>query len=63
MYKMGLYDPFENLKQKLWPKEGLEVKLPIWFMIIKLGIALIYLRVGGMPYIVGKLLMKNTTFL
>jgi hypothetical protein len=29
----------------------------------KLGIALIYLRAGGMRHIVGKLLTKDTTFL
>jgi hypothetical protein len=28
---MGLHDPFEKLKHKLWPKEGSGVKLPIWF--------------------------------
>jgi hypothetical protein len=30
MSKMGLNDPFGHLKHKLWPKEGLGVKLPIW---------------------------------
>jgi hypothetical protein len=30
MSKMGLHDPFEYLKHKLWPKEGPGVKLPIW---------------------------------
>jgi hypothetical protein len=34
MSKMGLHDPFQHLKHKLWPKEGpgvkLGVKLPIW---------------------------------
>jgi len=29
MFKMGLYDPFEYLKHKLWSKEGLGVKLSI----------------------------------
>jgi hypothetical protein len=28
---MGLHDPFEHLKHKLWPKEKSGVKLPIWF--------------------------------
>jgi hypothetical protein len=28
--KMGLHDPFEHLKHKLWPKEMPGVKLPIW---------------------------------
>jgi hypothetical protein len=27
---MGSYDPFGHLKQKLWPKEGSRVELPIW---------------------------------
>ncbi len=26
---MGLYDPFEYLKYKLWLKEGLRIKVPI----------------------------------
>jgi hypothetical protein len=29
MFKMGLHDPFEYLKHKLWPKERPKVKLPI----------------------------------
>jgi len=29
MSKMGLHDSFRHLKHKLWPKEGLGVKLPI----------------------------------
>jgi hypothetical protein len=29
MFKMGLHDPFEYLKHKLWPKKGPGVKLPI----------------------------------
>jgi hypothetical protein len=35
MSNMGSHDPFEYLKHKLWPKEGLGVKVPIWFMTIK----------------------------
>jgi len=35
MSKMGLHDPFGHLKHKLWPKEGLGVKLPIWLPTIK----------------------------
>jgi hypothetical protein len=35
MFKMGLHDPFGHFKHKLWPKEGLGVKLPIWFPTIK----------------------------
>jgi hypothetical protein len=30
MFKMGLYHPFEYLKHKLWLKERLGVKVPIW---------------------------------
>jgi hypothetical protein len=29
MSKMGLHDPFEYLKHKLWPKEGSKVKFSI----------------------------------
>jgi len=29
MFKMGSHDPFGQLKYKLWPKEGLGVKLTI----------------------------------
>jgi hypothetical protein len=29
MSKMGSHDPFAYLKHKLWPKEGLGIKLPI----------------------------------
>jgi hypothetical protein len=35
MSEMGLYHPFEYLKHKLWPKEGQQVKLAIWFLTIK----------------------------
>jgi len=31
MSKMSSHDQFGHLKHKLWPKEGLEVKLTIWF--------------------------------
>jgi hypothetical protein len=31
MSKMGLHYPFGYLKHKLWPKEGLGVKLSFWF--------------------------------
>jgi hypothetical protein len=30
MSKMSLHDPFGYLQHKLWPKERLGVKLPIW---------------------------------
>jgi len=30
MFKIGLHDPFGQLKHKLWPKEGSGVKLTIW---------------------------------
>ncbi len=33
--KMGLHDSFGHLKHKLWPKKGLEVKLPIWLLTTK----------------------------
>ncbi len=29
MFEMGLHDPFEHLKHKLWSKEGPGVKLTI----------------------------------
>jgi hypothetical protein len=34
--KWALHDPFGHLKHKLWPKEGLGVKLPIWLSTIKI---------------------------
>ncbi len=30
MSEMGSHDPFGHLKHKLWPKEGLGVKLAVW---------------------------------
>jgi hypothetical protein len=35
MYKMGLYDPFEYLQHKLWPKEEPKVKVSIWLSTIR----------------------------
>jgi hypothetical protein len=35
MSKMGSHDPFGCLKHKLWPKEGLGIKVPIWLQTIK----------------------------
>ncbi len=35
MYKMGFHEPFGHFKHKLWPKERLGVKLPIWLPTIK----------------------------
>jgi hypothetical protein len=35
MSKIGLHDPFEHPKHKLWPKEGAGVKLAIWLLTIK----------------------------
>jgi hypothetical protein len=29
MFEMGLHEPFEHLRHKLWPKENAEVKLAI----------------------------------
>jgi hypothetical protein len=37
MSTMGSYDPFGFLKHKLWPKEGLEVKLAIWIPTTKVA--------------------------
>jgi len=31
MSKVGSHNPFGHFKHKLWPKEGLKVKMPIWF--------------------------------
>jgi hypothetical protein len=47
---VGSHDPYGHLKHKLWPKEGLGVKLSS-------------LRVGGMQHIVGKLSKRATTLL
>jgi hypothetical protein len=35
MSKMGLHDPFEYLKHKLWPKEGSGIKVSIWLLTTK----------------------------
>ncbi len=35
MFKMGLHDPFEYLKYKLWPKEMPRVKMSISLPIVK----------------------------
>jgi hypothetical protein len=35
MSKMGLHDSFEYLKRKLWAKERLRIKLPIWLLTMK----------------------------
>jgi hypothetical protein len=35
MSKMGLHNPFGHLKHKLWPKEGLGVKLATWLRPLK----------------------------
>jgi hypothetical protein len=32
---MGLHDPFGHLKHKIWPREGLRVKLTIWLSTTK----------------------------
>jgi hypothetical protein len=32
---MGSHDPYGHLKHKLWPKEGLGVKLVVWLSITK----------------------------
>jgi hypothetical protein len=36
MSEMGSHDPFGQLKHKLWPKEGLAVKLAIWLPTTKI---------------------------
>jgi hypothetical protein len=35
MSNMGSHDSFEYLKHKLWPKEGLRIKVLIWLLPIK----------------------------
>jgi hypothetical protein len=50
MFKMGLHDPFGYLKYKLLPKEGSRI-------------ALISLRVGDMPHIIGKISTRATTLI
>jgi hypothetical protein len=35
MSKMVSHEPFEYLQPKLWAKEGLGVKLPVWLLTIK----------------------------
>jgi hypothetical protein len=35
MFQMSSHDPFGHLKHKLWPKEGLGVKLIIWLQTTK----------------------------
>jgi hypothetical protein len=35
MFEMGSHDPFGNLKHKLWPKEGMGIKLAVWLLITK----------------------------
>jgi hypothetical protein len=35
MSKMGLHDPFEHLKHKLWPRERPGVKFAVWFSTIR----------------------------
>jgi hypothetical protein len=37
MSKVNSHDPFGQSKHKLWPKERLGVKLPIWFRLLKVG--------------------------
>jgi hypothetical protein len=37
MSKMRSHHPFAHLKHKLWPKEGLGVKLTIWLQPLKVG--------------------------
>jgi hypothetical protein len=61
---MGLHDPFEYLKHKLWLKEGLGIKVPIWPPTTKSQESpWFYLHVGGVPYIFAKLSTRATTLL
>jgi len=49
MSKMGSHNSFGHLNHKLWPKEGLGIKLTISLLTIrKLGIDPISVRAGGM---------------
>jgi hypothetical protein len=35
MFKMGLHDPFQYLKQKLWLNETSRIKMPMWLSTTK----------------------------
>jgi len=64
MSKMGFHNSFGHLNHKLWPKEGLRVKLTISFMTIKKsGIDPISMRVGGVQHTVEKLSTRAITLL
>jgi hypothetical protein len=63
MFKMDSNDPFGYLKHKLWTKKGQKSNWQFDSRPLKFKIALISLRVGGVPHIVGKFLMKATTLL
>jgi hypothetical protein len=58
MSEMGLHDPFGHLKHKLWPKDGLGVKLAIWLPTTKSSS-----RAGGVQHIVEKFSTRATNFL
>jgi hypothetical protein len=63
MFKMGLRIRFEYLKHKLWLKEKSKSNCQFDPWPLKVEIVLIYLRVGGVSHIVGKLLTRVTTLL
>jgi hypothetical protein len=63
MSKMGLHDPFEYLQHKLWQKKwGRESKCQFNSQPLKIKNPMSYVRVACMPHIIGKILMKATTF-
>jgi len=64
MSKMGSHCSFGHLKHKLWPKEGPGVKTTNLTPDHKKSrIDPIYLAVGCVPHIVGKLSTRATTLL
>jgi hypothetical protein len=60
MFKMGSHYSFRHLKHKLWPKEGLKIKLSDHK---KSGIGPIYLFAKGVRNTVGKFSTRATTLL
>jgi len=64
MAKMGSHDPFGHLQHKLWQKERSGIKTNnLTPDHKKLGIDLNSMRVGGVLYVVGKLLTRSATLL
>jgi hypothetical protein len=54
MFKVSSHGPFGQLKHRLWPKKGLELKV---------GTTLISLCAGGVQHTVEKLSTKAITML